>query len=370
MIAGRPPRPAPRLGAVCGGRDNNLNLIRMIAATSVLVSHAWPIALGPSSVQPLEASLGMTLGAVSVWVFFAISGFLIARSYDRAARIADWTAARAMRLFPGLAVVLILTALAMGPATTVLPLGAYAANPATLLYVPRNVTLISVQYGLPGVFVDHPLPGAINGSLWTLFHEVVCYMGVLAIGLFGLLRRRGAMAIAGAAYLAGWVGLGLAGDAAPMRIMLLRDLSLPFFIGTAFYVWRDRIALRWDLALAGCAATALCAAAARDAFAPVFALALTYGVCVLAWRPGGVVRGYNRLGDYSYGVYVYAFPLQQLVIHLFGTMSPWENIALSLPPTLLCAALSWRFVEKPGLALRGRVADLLAGSAPRGSGRA
>jgi peptidoglycan/LPS O-acetylase OafA/YrhL len=354
---------APRIGAVCGGRDNNFNLIRMIAATAVLVSHAWPIARGVGTEEPLERLLGLSLGGVSLMVFFAISGFLIARSYDWAPRIADWTAARVMRLFPGLAVALILTALVLGPAATTLSLGAYAADPATLLYVPRNVTLVSLQYGLPGVFADNPLPSAINGSLWTLFHEAACYVGVLVIGLFGGLRRPRIMVAALAVWAGFYIAVDFTPEAGPMlRLHRLRDLSAPFVIGAAFYVWRDRIPMRWTLG----AALAVLAVALRDtpAFLPVFTLALSYGTFLLAWLPGGAIRGWNRLGDYSYEIYIYAFPVQQLCVHAFGPMTPLENIAVAAPITLVLAILSWRLVEGPALATRRRVADLLSGHAP------
>ncbi len=352
-----------RIGEVCGGRDNNFNLIRMVAASAVLVSHAWPIALGPGAEQPLSRWAGLTLGTAAVYVFFAISGFLIARSWDRKMRVSDWAAARILRLFPGLLVVTVLTALLLGPLVTALPAGAYFADPDTATYVPRNVTLVSLQYGLPGVFEDNPYPEAINGSLWTLVHEVACYLGVLAVGMLGLLRRPAAFAAAAAGLLA----LYALGPEIPRaihpKLVLLRELALPFLIGTTLYVFRDRIPLSWG----GVAALALLALAAWAAdgpggavFKPLFVLWLSYATFALAWLPGGAVRGYNALGDYSYGLYIYAFPAQQLAVHLFGPMSPALNMALAFPAALLCAVLSWRFVEKPALAARGRFADLLA----------
>ncbi len=79
---------------VCEGRDNNLNLIRMIAAVGVLVSHAWPLSLGPGTPEPLSAAVGQSLGSLSVLVFFVISGFLIPRSFERQPTLANWLRAR------------------------------------------------------------------------------------------------------------------------------------------------------------------------------------------------------------------------------------------------------------------------------------
>ena len=120
-----------RLSEVCSGRNNNLNLIRMIAASSVLVSHAYPISLGVGAAEPLDDIIGRSLGWTAVAVFFVISGFLITRSFDQRRHVKDWLAARFLRLFPGLLVVLIVTAFLYGPATTALPIGSYFSNSET-----------------------------------------------------------------------------------------------------------------------------------------------------------------------------------------------------------------------------------------------
>ncbi len=347
------------LAEVAGGRENNFNLIRMIAASGVLVSHAFPIALGPRTLQPFEEATGYTLGWICVAVFFAISGFLISRSFDRKSRIESWFSARAMRLFPALLVVTLLTALLYGPAFTALPLAEYFSQPATYSYVPRNVALVSLQYELPGVFPDHPVPGAINGSLWTLVHEVACYLGVFLAGMIGALRSRRFFALLCGLYLAAYIATGLPplADLLPSKLVSFRMLSFPFVIGMSFYVWRDRVRLSWLLL----AALVILAAVLRSTvlFEPVFVGTLAYATFVLAYRPGGVVRRYNELGDYSYGMYVFAFPVQQAAIALAGPMTPALNMAIAFPVTLLFAIASWYAVERPALDRRHLLAQVL-----------
>jgi peptidoglycan/LPS O-acetylase OafA/YrhL len=342
-----------RLADAASGRDNNLNLIRMVAATAVLVSHAWPIALGPGTPEPLHALTGYTLGALAVFAFFTISGFLIAASYDRSRTYRQFLLARTLRLFPALVVSLFLVAFVMGPLVTTLPLGTYLTDPGLYTFMVRNTALIIPQYTLPGVFETNPYP-TVEGSIWTLVHEVACYIGIFLLGIAGLLRRRQVMATLFLAYLAGWVAVPLLDIGLHPRVNALRELSLPFALGTALYLWRDRIILSPVIALALIGAAAL----ARETVlqGPATVTALGYTLFWLAYVPGGAVRRYNLIGDYSYGIYIYAFPIQGLMVWLLGPMTPVENILWSLPPTLVISVLSWHLVEKPALSLvrRGR----------------
>ncbi|MGL4278968.1 MAG: acyltransferase family protein [Albidovulum sp.] len=340
-----------RLSGVCAGRDNNLNLIRMVAAASVLVSHAYPISLGRGAGEPLEELLGRSLGAVAVTVFFVISGFLITRSFDRGQSFAHWAQSRFLRLFPGLFVVLALTTLCLGPSVTDLSLGAYATDPATLAYIPRNLTLAFLQYDLPGVFRTNPYGAEINGSLWSLFYEVLCYAGVAVAGLAGLFVRPRLLLAVVAAYAAAYLMTApeLYGAQLPGRATVFRDLSLPFLLGSVAYVWRERVILSGPILAVG--ALVLTALRPTPFFDAALTLWISYAALFLAYRPGGPLRAYNRLGDYSYGIYIYAFPCQQLAVHLFGPMQPFTNMLLAAPVILLCAMLSWRFIEAPALRL-------------------
>jgi peptidoglycan/LPS O-acetylase OafA/YrhL len=336
------------LGEVSVGRDNNFNLIRFVAATAVLVSHAWPLSSGEGAQQPLSALTGHTLGTFAVFLFFAMSGFFIASSYARSQSASLFLRARALRLFPCLIVSVILVALVMGPLATTLSPAAYLSHPDVLKFIFRNISLAWPQYTLPGVFEANPYP-AVEGSIWTLFHEVLCYGLVLLAGVLGLMARRRAMTLALLAYGLLWVLPDLVDLSVHRRILQTRELSLPFVFGITFWIWRDRIVLSaWILA--GLAGLAYMAAGSLAGF-PVMMLALTYGVFWCGYLPGKTLRQFNRLGDYSYGIYIYAFPMQGLVVWLYGDMGPYTNIALALPPTLLCAVLSWHLVERPALAM-------------------
>ncbi len=338
------------------GRDNNFNLLRMLAATGVLVSHAYPIALGPGAAQPFQTALGgVTLGSVCVYIFFAISGFFIAQSFDRTGSRMDFLRARALRLFPALLLVLLATVVFAGFWLTTASAGAYWA--AVPEYVIRNLMLFKLQFELPGVFEAVPYGPPINGSLWTLNYEVLCYAGIFLIGVLGLLRKLRVMAAVMAAIVLAYAAVMMIQP--HPRLISLADLGLPFAIGTALYVWRSWVVLDLRMALGlGLAALALRLGGGDQAWAialfkPVFVLWLSYTIFLAGYWRTPMLLAYNRLGDYSYGIYIYAFPLQQLMAHL-GLQTPVANMAGAFVLTLLCAVLSWHLVERPALKFKRR----------------
>lgn len=343
------------------GRDNNLNLIRMLAATAVLVSHAVPISQGPQAVEPLNALTGYTLGTLSVMVFFVISGFLITASFQRSSSHTSFLLARGLRLLPGLAVNLVFVALVLAPVVTALPVGAFLNSSEPYAFVLRNLALFSLVYELPGVFDDQPYP-AIVGSIWTLRHEVMCYMGVFLAGFAGAWKSRSRAIWALGGYAVIWAGIALTDPVLSPPARGLVSLSLPFATGVAFYVWRDRL----QLSIFGVALTAGLAWAAAGSWIYPVAVVLTvgYGTFWLAYIPGGIIRAYNRLGDYSYGVYVYAFPLQGAAVWAFGPQSPLENILYSFPPTLMLSVLSWHLIEAPAMRAKAPLLTLLGKKRP------
>lgn len=335
-----------RLGDVAGGRDNHFNLIRFLASIAVLVSHAWPISLGRGTIEPMKLLTGFSLGELSVFVFFALSGFLIAGSYDRKRSACKFIVARAARLLPGLVVSLLFVAFVMGPIVTDHDLFQYLTHRETGLFIVKNALLIKPQFTLPGVFTSNPYP-IVEGSIWTLAHEVACYLMVFGLGVTGILLRPTLLGVFLTAYFLVWCAVLLDRLDIHPRIIQTIHLSLPFTFGLIFYVWRDRVVLHWAITLS-CILVAFGVRDSALAF-PSVALAVTYATFWMGHLAAHRLLSFNRIGDYSYGIYIYALPLQGLVIWLWGPMSPLLNIALSLPVTLFCAVLSWHLVERPAL---------------------
>ena len=328
-------------------RDNNFDALRLIAAASVIFSHSFLIAQGTEKNEPLIVLTGRQsiLGLAGVFVFFAISGFLVTQSFESSGSPLRYFAKRALRIFPGLFAALLVSAFVIGPLVTMLPLAAYLGDPRLYGYVVGNTLLNLTIHQLPGtLFVDNPVGLEVNGSLWTLRYEFMMYLMVMLLGSLRLLRP---------GVLIGLLALGLA----CLRWQALGFLGtwgwlLGFFaIGMVLYRLRDtrifdgRIAL---MALAG-----LVLSVPLRQFIELFPLFGGYLAIYLALDRRLPVLPATRFGDLSYGLYIYGWPVEALVMHASGGKASWWQLFLvSLPLAALAAFLSWRFVEEPTLNLK------------------
>ena len=335
-------------------RENNFNLLRMIAAGAVSISHAYPISLGAGAGEPLSKALSMSLGTLAVVTFFAISGFFISQSFENRSSLLAFCAARVLRIYPGLLVVLLFTVLVIGPIFTSLTVHAYFTDGETISYITNNLSLKWLQYGLPGVFTQNPYPMAINGSLWSLFYEVVCYGMIVALGALGFTARSGKFFVFLTVYVLIYFGSDLP---LPLHNYLtehrafenLRDLTYPFVVGMVVYHFRQflitNLLIAMCVAAGGIALLLYQSPFFREAFVLFWSLLIFY----LGYLPFKLLKIYNRLGDYSYGMYIYAFPCEQIGAALWPGISPIALIAVTLPATLAFATLSWHFIERRAL---------------------
>lgn len=332
------------------GRDNNFNLIRMLAAFGVMVSHAYPLSLGPDALEPFEVFLkGDNLGRASVFVFFAISGFFITKSYQFQGSLWSYTRSRLLRIYPALIAMIVIVTTIGGLFLTIDPtywsqVPGYAYEILTF-----HRLFFNNWVELPGMFAENPFAYAVNGSLWTLRYEVIGYVGVAAAGLLGLLSRPRLFGLFIAAFVVAALVVPLMTGRTVINGILY--LGLPFAFGAAFFVFREKVPVSWLLAIVLCV---LCVALRPTMFfIPSFMLALSYVTFLIGFADIPWLKAYNRLGDYSYGFYIYAFPVQQ-VAGLFGIETPLGNIAFALPVTLTLSVASWHLIEGPALKLKAK----------------
>jgi peptidoglycan/LPS O-acetylase OafA/YrhL len=347
---------AARLEDRLRDRRNNFDVLRLLAASFVLFSHSYALVGHP---EPFADVSGWTFGEIGVVMFFAMSGFLIAKSWNEQPNLAPFSAKRGLRLLPALILAVSVTVFVVGPIFTVLPLSSYFSDPTTWLYLVRCAFLITFFGTLPGVFETNPYPDAVNGSLWTLPVEACCYALAAALGSLGLLRRSGIL-LAFSVLLVlcvtplSPISIAPAGGTTGGNLSLVILLGATFVLGNLAYSLRSRLHLSWTIAAVLMVLWIVTWGGGWSRATGV--LAIAFSVLVLAFRTPAWLRRLTAPGDVSYGIYVYAFPVQQSVAAIWGAIDPLVMMAIAFPVTYVLAFLSWRLVERPALALKRFVA--------------
>jgi peptidoglycan/LPS O-acetylase OafA/YrhL len=333
---------------------NNLTALRWFAACLVLYGHAHAF-LGLPEVLFMQI---VPMGLLGVYIFFAISGYLVAQSWSRDPHVLRFMAKRALRIFPGLVVCTLLSVLVLGPLLTSLDANAYWQNEHTLGYL-SNIALY-ISYHLPGVFANNAWPHAVNGSLWSLPVEFFMYLLLALIGLVGALVQAALNMQRATAWLVGGMSLLFIALAAlwalptqEAMVVYRTDLrhipmcGVYFMVGASLYCfqWEKHFTLS-NVLLALVAWLSLSHrtqwfAMASWLFLPFVVLA--FGLARHPWL------GRMHTRDYSYGIYIYAFPVQQTVASFWPQMPLPAYLLSTFVITVALAATSWHFVEKPAL---------------------
>jgi len=358
------------MAAAAGERANNFDVLRLIAAGSVIFSHAFLLSQGGEEHEPLKWLTGQTiLGVVGVFVFFVISGFLVTQSFEATQSPLRFAVKRALRIYPGYVVCILLCTFVLGPAVTLLPIGDYLAGAGTWDFLRSNLAMNVEHNSLPGVrFTGFEVGSIVDGPLWSLPCEVVMYLLVLALGLCRLIRLAALVPLfaLGLARLAfdDWANTALGGG--PWLARFLGDTSwlLPFFVaGMILYKLRRTRAFDRRIALAALlgliAGVPLGTLVFRTPlFNFGFALLGAYLVIYLALEPALPLVRAARFGDLSYGLYIYGWPVEQTLLHLsHGGLVWWQLFPLALAIAAILALLSWHIIEAPALRLKPASGD-------------
>ena len=336
---------------------NNLTALRWFAACLVLYGHAHAF-LGLPEVLFMQI---VPMGLLGVYIFFAISGYLVAQSWSRDPHVLRFMAKRALRIFPGLVVCTLLSVLVLGPLLTSLDANAYWQNEHTLGYL-SNIALY-ISYHLPGVFANNAWPHAVNGSLWSLPVEFFMYMLLALIGLVGALVQAALNIQRATAWLVGGMSLLFIALAAlwalptqEAMVVYRTDLrhipmcGVYFMVGASLYCfqWEKHFTLS-NVLLALVAWLSLSHRTQWFAMASWLVLPFVVMAFGLARHPW---LGRMHTRDYSYGIYIYAFPVQQTVASFWPQMPLTAYLLSTVVITVALAATSWHFVEKPALKLK------------------
>ena len=335
------------------GRRNNFDFLRLALAVLVIFSHSYPLGTGSESAEPIKRFTHgqMTGGAVAVDLFFVMSGFLIAASAERSRSLLEFLKKRVRRIYPGFCALAVVTLVVFLPLSGGgLAAGSGAGRVGNVLL--QSLRLQEFRY--VGAFTANPYPGIINGSTWSIQYEFWCYLGVALLAAAGMLRRRwvvlglfvGALVgsvvlqVEGLVFGGKWLGVVFGSPQLWARLLPL------YLAGVVFYLFRDRIG-RSGWWAAACVLGLVGAGWVQAGWTAVFPVAGTYVVFYLAYAPWLRMQGFGRFGDFSYGTYLYAFPVEQMVMKGFGhAVAPWVLFVWAAPVTLALAVGSWYGVER------------------------
>jgi len=349
--------------------NNNFDLIRLAAALAVMVGHSF----GVTGSHEMETMLRLThkesFGSLAVYGFFLISGMLVTASYVKQGSPGRYAALRFLRIYPGALVCAAFIGLVVAPIFTSMPLVDYFSSDETRRWLVRNLTLIGGVGGrLPEVFSKNPAPGFVNPTAWTLPIELECYAIVLMVGLSGLIRTRLGMSFAMTVVGTVFVYFALH---PPKHITLGGFFAIPlaysfypvpfFLLGMLLYVFRSQVKLHWLPALTMLIAYILFREN-RWGYLLLYP-AFVYGLLWLASVP--LLRCLKPRHDYSYGIYLYGFVVQQAVTDLCPGLDHGASLVVAIPLAVVLAALSWHMVEQPCLlAVRSRSSVRQAAAVP------
>jgi peptidoglycan/LPS O-acetylase OafA/YrhL len=333
------------------GFTAGFDYVRIGLALAVLVWHSYILIPGSASLYRAAWSGPFRfLVAAILPMFFALSGFLVAGSLART-RPHEFVALRALRLIPALAVEVTLSALVLGAVFTTLPLREYLTNRELVSYLGNIVGLM--HFTLPGVFEHNPAARVVNSQLWTIPFEFACYLSLVLLSLSTVLRdRRAFVALVVLLSLVATARALFFDPVSPIEHLPVGALVVSFLAGVSLYLYRDTIPCFRPLGVAAGVVAAVLLQFPNTCYLAAFPVAyLTVWLGLM--RPPKI-----PFGDLSYGVYLFHFPIEQSVMQVFPGVGCWWQLTLiALPPSALCAWLSWNLVEHPVLA---RKKDILA----------
>ncbi|ELB2793008.1 acyltransferase family protein [Aeromonas hydrophila] len=338
-------------------RDNNFTLLRLLAALSVLFGHSYALSIGVNGLEDPVSNIlikywGESLPSLAVDLFFVTSGFLVTASYCQRDNLKVFVESRMLRIFPALIVAVILCVFVVGPISTTTSLFDYFSSPSTWSYLRHNIILLNgIQFDLPSVFMSNPYPMSVNGSLWTLPIELWMYIFVAFLGFSRVLMTRATYNLTLLVSILTYIYGG--NEFLIFHDLRTAQLGLLFFFGGFFYINREAIPFS-PIVLVGLGFITYLAKDSSSVllFKGVF---FSYLVLILALHPKLRLPSIDKHGDISYGLYIYAFPIQQLIALFITGITPLYMFILSSVITFSLAIISWRLIEKPALSLKGRI---------------
>ncbi len=341
-------------------RPTGFDYMRIILSISIICFHSILVSYGPL-VETKAWVYARPFYGMVLPMFFALSGFLVCGSLERTRTLVGFVGLRFLRLIPALAVEVVLSALILGAFFTNRSLPQYVHDPEFRRYFLNIVG--DIHYLLPGVFDQNPMPGRVNQQLWTIPWELKCYVVLSVLSLIGLMRFRwGSLILAffspfalvalNALHHRG-LSAGVMQELSGHQAVSGAVLVASFLAGVSLFRLRDRITINPLLFFSSLIISVLLLKLPfAELLCPIPSAYVTIYIGVMRLK----LWSFLKTGDYSYGIYLFGFAIQQAVAAIGSwTHHWWLNIAIALPITVLIAIGSWHLVEKPALKLRSKL---------------
>lgn len=332
------------LGEYTNKKSNNLNLIKFFAALAVIISHSYPLSKGTDCVDNLlkisKGSLG--LGGLAVAVFFISSGYLVSKSIEKKNDTIQYLKARSVRIFPPLIFTIFLTILVCGLFFTKLSKVDYFFNFNTIKYG-LNMILIPV-HNLPGVFESNIYGSVVNGALWTLPIEFLCYIILLIIYKLNMLNKKTYKIITPIIFI-GYLSLNYIDLTVFQIAKLYLQPMFIFYAGSLFYVFRNEIRINTTTFVINFILFLVFVLTGFGNLATI--LFFPYIILYVSFYLTQCHTCIAKVGNISYGMYLTGFPIQQMLVSSFGgEMSVVLNMLMSILISIIVGYMVYFLVEK------------------------
>jgi peptidoglycan/LPS O-acetylase OafA/YrhL len=335
---------------------NNFDSLRFLFASLVIITHSFTLT-GYNNDPLFDVTMGqVSFSSVGLRGFFILSGYLIFQSFNRSPNILDFIWKRFVRIFPGLFIVVLITIFVIGPIYTSLSLREYFLNKATYQYLLDSTNLFfgSGSICLPGVFTNNTFSCEVNGSLWTITYEMLFYV---SIAFFFFIKQFRFLVLACLCfilvvlvylqlkYVVPYIKYEYYLFYSKVGLKAVCNFGIYFFSGALFAYFRYekfKLHLPIILFLLGFSTVILY----LKLFGPLSYVILTPLVLSIGSLNFNLLPFLKRMGDISYGIYLYSFPIQQILLSMFS-LNPYELIIYTLLISVLCGYCSWKLIEYP-----------------------
>lgn len=339
---------------------NNFGFLRLLFAYLVIVSHSPELVYNSPSRELLHMLTGsVTFGMLAVDGFFLISGYLIYQSYENSKSFSSYIMKRILRIFPGFIVasflsIILVVSIANGWQLLV------ELNPYEWIKIALKTLVLSTPH-VDGLVLNASRQ-IINGSVWTIRYEFICYLLIPLIAFVGFNKKN--ILLIALAFISVHIYFILYNiefivrNAAFFSLFQFFRMTTAFLVGVCFYKYRQIIVWNFNYTVFCC----LALIALRFITTTFFELGLIIlgGYLMFNFAFNFKNKTIQQIGsntDISYGVYLYAWPIQILIIHHFNSVNPWLLSAITITLASIAGYLSWTLVEKPFMNIKKRLSN-------------